>query len=181
MRLLILDINGLLCCKVSKDHVPDARTEILELGKYNVILRPHARKFLECCYRDYTVAFFSSTTYTNANLILEKLLTAQQKESTCFRWFRDRTRLDSAGNKDYDTIKNLADVFDNPVINEKRIFNWSNTLLCDDSKIKTRFNPDKNIIIFKAFEGDPDDNILLEMMDVISERFIELQLEKLTL
>jgi hypothetical protein len=175
-RLLVLDINGVLCCKMPKNSIISEQLELLELKRYTVIMRPGYREFLDFCYDNFTVAFFSSTTYSNANAILDKLLSSEQKSRTAFRWVRGRTHFDPDYLNDsqttfHDTIKKLSDIFDNPIINDKRKYNESNTILCDDSEVKTRFNEKKNIIIFKPFEGDENDNILFEMMKMIPDYF----------
>lgn len=188
MRLLLLDINGLLCCKLSKQDEINENLEILELSTYKVAMRPGCHEFLEFCYHNFTVGFFSSTTYPNANAILEKLLTSEQKKATVFKWFRDRTRFDPDPTTPYDTIKKLEDVFDNPSVNSDKKYHSRNTLLCDDSKVKTRFNDPINIVIFEAFKGEEDDQVLFEMMKLLPKRFEDLEkleiaknLEKLTL
>lgn len=178
-RFLLLDINGLLCCKLSKDETPDETLELLELKAYKVIMRPGAREFLEFCYKNFTVGFFSSTTYPNANAILEKLLTSEQKSATAFRWYRDRTHLDPNYGKDssttqYDTIKKLSDVFDSPTINADRKYHTGNTILCDDSTTKTRFNNPRNVLMFEPFKGDASDKVLLGMMESLEKKFEEL-------
>lgn len=179
-RLLILDINGVLCCKVSKDSKIGDALELLVLNAYTIIMRPGYREFLDFCYKNYTVAFFSSTTYSNASVILEKLLTHEQKSATAFCWFRDRTHSDPDYQKDsniriHDTIKILSDVFDDPTVNAEHKYHSRNTLLCDDSKTKNRFNNSNNVVIFEPFIGEKNDKVLYEMMDVLSQRFVNLQ------
>lgn len=180
-RLLLLDINGVLCCKYKKhnDQLSESKCDLLELKSYTVILRPGYREFLNFCYENFTVAFFSSTTYHNANAILEKLLTPEHKSKTLFRWFRDRTRLDphygiNPEIKKHDTIKKLEDVFNCPLINEDRKYGPGNTLLCDDSVQKTRFNEPKNVVIFPKFKGNPNDRVLIKMTKTLLDRFEQL-------
>lgn len=177
MRLLILDINGLLCCKISKNST---NLEVLKLGFYDVILRPYCREFLDYCFDNFTVAFYSSTTYKNANIILDKLLTSTQKSQCLFRWFRDRTRLDPdygkiKGITPFDTIKLLKDVFENASLNEDRRITENNTVICDDSMRKMRFNSSDNVIIFEEFKGNSTDNHLKEMIRKIETKFYVLK------
>lgn len=165
--LLILDINGLLCRKVQKDH-PEAN---LVRPGYGVILRPGYKEFLEQCYAQYDVAFFSSTTKRNAEVILKAFLSTEQFKQTKFIWYRDRTSLDPDWHADqiesdnswndttwqkeeiktHSTIKLLQNVWNNPMINAQRKYNTSNTLICDDSAMKLRYNPQKNCLIVPAF------------------------------
>ena len=181
--LLILDISGLLCCKVPLENS----------HKSKVILRPHVRQFLEACYATYTVGFFSSTTFKNANAILKGLLTTEQESQTLFRWYRDRTQFDpeyptNRFIKVYDTVKYISDVLNNPLVNMNRLYNYQNTIICDDSLHKVRFNPKANVVLVPKFEipggysesargrfestgGNVEDNTLLNMLPVINRAF----------
>lgn len=177
MNLLILDISGLLCCKVPKEFVVDDSLEFIDLEHYKVIFRPNIKVFLNKCYEKYSVAYFSSTTHKNAIVILDKLLTKEQREKTVFFWFRDKTHLDpdfekDPNIKDYDTIKLLSDVYDNPLFN--RTYNSKNTVLCDDSHTKNRFNNPSNLIIVTPYDGSNKDNTLDELIKVIESKFINL-------
>jgi len=179
LLLLLLDINGLLCCKVPKgqDIKKYAKSDILKLNSYKVIIRPHCREFLESCYSKFTVGFFTSTCEWNVKAILNKLLTPEQHKATALMWFRDRTRFDpilSADKMGFDTIKMLEDVFQNPMVNEKRLYSKENTLLIDDSPTKTRFNDPSNIIICKAFVGEENDRGLLDLLEIIPQKFEDL-------
>ena len=178
-RLLLLDINGLLCCKVPKGQKNKKynKDDILKLNSYKVIIRPHCREFLEYCYSKFTIGFFTSTCEWNVKAILNKLLTPEQHKATALMWFRDRTRFDpisSADEMSFETIKMLEDIFQNPMANEKRLYNDQNTLLIDDSETKTRFNDPANIIICKAFTGEEDDRGLFDLMEIIPQRFEDL-------
>src|SRR5680860_1896755 len=107
--LIILDINGILCWKYPLDRsFPDL--ESFKLSHYNVVLRPKIREFLDFCYSYADVGFFSSTTPSNANAILNHILTPSQRKKTIFFWYRDRTKLDPSYGSDPsikigDTIK----------------------------------------------------------------------------
>lgn len=169
-RLLILDINGLLCCKMPKSY-PNTELEILELKSYKVLMRPGYREFLDLCYNNFTIAFFTSTYEGNANAILKKLLTAEQQKVTAFKWFRDRTHFDPDSSTPYNTIKKLQDIFDNPVINADRKYHSSNSILTDDSPTKTRFNDPKNIVICEPFTGKEEDHVLFELFELIMDKF----------
>jgi hypothetical protein len=175
-RLLLLDINGLLCCKIPKDQKPKkyAKSDILKLNSYKVIIRPYCREFLESCYSQFAVGFFTSTCEWNVKAILNKILTPEQYKTTALMWFRDRTRFDPISSADemrFETIKMLEDIFQNPMVNEKSLYSEQNTLLIDDSEIKTRFNNPANIIICKKFTGEENDQGLLDLLKIIPEKF----------
>ena len=180
--MLLLDINGLFCRKVLPPY-PEGPIagglETLQLSAYRVEIR--TREFLAACYDQYTIAFFSSTTEYNGSVIVEALLTPKQKAATAFFWYRDRTRLDPDFGKDdrvewHSTIKILDDVFANPQVNCKRLYGPHNTVLCDDSAFKTRFNNPYNIVVAESFGGLVDDSGLGPILDKIEDRFIMLSL-----
>lgn len=189
--LLILDINGLLCCKVQ----PDCTEADLRPNKhYSVILRPGYAEFLQQCYAHYEVGFFSSTTEPNASAILKALLTKEQFKQTKFIWYRDRTSLDPDWQADqihydetwndlefnqeikaHDTIKLLNNVWNNPMINAKRKYNSKNTLICDDSAMKLRYNSQQNCLIVSEYVYTSDENTTLkEIWNDIVERMQQL-------
>lgn len=148
-KLLLLDINGLLCCKKNN---------------HKIILRPYYKEFLDFCYLHFNVGFFTSTTEKNAKLILNQLLTQEQFNQTTLMLFRQHTHRDYESYKIYDTIKNLNDVYDT-------MYHDKNTILIDDSPEKVRYNNPKNIIICETFKGDENDNHLIELMHKIVEQF----------
>ena len=171
-KLLILDINGLLCKRIDKDVVYDSKLKCVKLPGYNVILRPHYKEFLQHCYHYYHVAIFTSGSKRNTKVILDALLTKEQLKNTQFIWCRDRNRLDPDFNTDifttsFDTIKYLQDVYDNPIINEHRIYNDTNTLLLDDSHRKCRFNNPNNFMICNTFDGNANDTYLQQLIHLL--------------
>lgn len=180
IQLLILDINGILCKKVPKqpqDKDIDLNYEHIDLPYYNVYLRKGVRKFLNWCYQQYTVAFWSSTTHKNAEIIINHILTVVQREKTHFFWYRDHTQLDPDYGKDpnvieSDTIKLLSRVVSHPSINLCRRYSYNNILLLDDTMMKTRFNFKKNILTIPTF--DPYDKKSISMTKyskLIHEKF----------
>lgn len=181
-RLLILDMNGLLCHKIYKKDLEKMEPvldqyERLDLKHCYVFIRPDIHDFLEKCFDLAEVAFWTSTTYPNAKPILDHLLSKSQQNKTVFRWYRDRTRLDPSyqidtGTKPTDTIKNIDDVFSSPVINYARTLNNHNTILCDDDREKIRFNDDRNTVIAPMFNPwISDDHGVI--MDCLFDRIVE--------
>ena len=157
-KLIILDINGLLCHKERLpqseiDAMPDS-DEYLKRRIYIVRKHTDVDKFLEWCFDNYHVAFWSSTTSYNAKPIIDQLLnTSDIPKRAKFIWYRDRTRLDpdyGVNNdiKEHDTVKTLSDVWSHPYVNQYRLYSNTNTLLVDDSARKTRFNHPDNVVNF---------------------------------
>lgn len=184
-RLLLLDINGVLCRKVDSKYEGPVD---LELTSYKIIYRPGYEKFLAECYERYDVGYYSSTTYKNADGILRAMLTKKQRDSTVCFWYRDRTCLDpdwgkSISNHDswdgdltttqitkFSTVKYLSTIWQNPVINYNRVYSENNTIICDDSSIKLRFNNRKNCLLIDSFVDD-NDTILETFIDNVAARF----------
>ena len=165
-KLLLLDINGLLCCKTNQN---ETNLSSIHLKAYHVILRPYYKEFLDFCYKHFNVGFFTSTTEKNAKIILNNLLTEEQIKNTKLMWFRDRTHLDYESYKTFNTIKKLNDIYDYPLFNCQ--YHEHNTILIDDSFNKVRYNEPKNIIICNAFHGDHNDTHLIELIHKIVEQF----------
>ena len=92
-----------------------------------------------------------------------------------FIWCRDRTKLDPDYGKDpdiekYDTIKMLKDIIDCPDINQDRNYGFHNIIICDDSRMKTRFNPAQNIVTISPWvPGQPFD--IESLLKDINEQF----------
>jgi len=186
MKLLVLDLNGLLFSKVQ-----DKTNADLMLNAYGVMFREGYKEFLESCYSQYRVGFYSSTTQQNAWAILDKMLTKSQRKKTVFFWCRDRTILDPDWNEDqfsfdqswdeseflkdeivrHSTIKLLTHIWNNPIINCERRYSEKNTLICDDSSLKLRLNLRKNCLIAEPF---PEET-LHEVFDRIQVSFEELE------
>lgn len=192
-RLVIFDINGFLCRKVPKDYEGPVD---LELTHYKVILRPYCKQFLDDCYEKFTVGFLSSATYKNAGPILDLLLTPEQQKLTLFKWFRDRTSLEPdeeeiSCDKSWDlsdfldlqiekhsTVKYLSSVLDCPSLNEGRPYSLNNTLICDDSASKLRFNPKSNCVLVEAYTGQENDDFLSTLANELERRFEQLRHQK---
>lgn len=172
-RLLVLDINGVLCRKYRQPPPVKSKLKIIKLPSYKVVFRPGYKEFLKFCYQHYDIGYFSSTSPINAGKILYKMLTVDQRNANVFEWFRDRTRIDPEDlHEEYPrTIKNLTDIFTHPYINATNIYHRANTLICDDSPSKVRFNNPLNVILTQPFDGDPDDNILFELMQRLPVEF----------
>lgn len=196
-RLLVLDVNGLLVARMPKNY--KGSTEI-KLKSCKVKIRPHCLEFLNWCFLNWTVAFFSSTTEENGRRILDYLLTPKQKQATLFMWWRDKTALDPdwkrEGGPIYDytwsymlrnkenreklhsisTVKHIDSIIYSPVVNRNRRWNKENTLICDDSIMKLRFNPKRNCVIVSTYTGvESEDLTLLYLPALIEQQWADLQ------
>ena len=183
-RLLILDMNGLLCRKIfennyDEDNPASDQYEKVDLEQFHVFIRPDIKAFLEKCFELADVAFWSSTTYYNAKHIIDHILTKSQQDDAVFKWYRDRTKLDpsygtDSDTKESDTIKDLNDVWSSPVVNRYRVYDSSNTIICDDDPRKIRFNNKENVIVvptFDPWESEYDNTVMEDLLEKIERLF----------
>lgn len=149
--LLVLDINGVLCCKVKTGGN-------IKLNAYEVKFRPHVKEFLDYVYDNFTIGFFSSTTKPNAKAILDSLLSVEQANKTLFYWFRDRTKADlELGG--HETIKLASDI--------RQEYQDLDLLMLDDSSDKMRYNDPKDYIICNSYDGRDEDTYLLDLIQIL--------------
>lgn len=156
-KLLVLDLNGLLCYKVHPPYEKNSDNDFLDRKFYRVYRRPGVEEFLIWCMDNYDVAVWSSTTTFNAESILKWIFPKRgMLFKLRFSWYRNNTNLDPDFELDprvenYDTVKNLANIWSHPNINESRQYSKTNTLIIDDSIRKTRFNNSDNVLIVEKF------------------------------
>jgi len=162
VKLVVLDISGVLCCKDNGKNTKfgDGLTKI-SCSNYDVYLRPYAKEFVKWCLDNYDVGIYSSTTYTNVNNIISKIFTSEQRKELKFLWCRDRCELDLDYGKDnsiteYSTVKNLNNIVVNPMINKDRKYTLKDILAIDDSGEKLRFNDKSNYMLIPSFELKPN-------------------------
>lgn len=175
-KLVILDINGLFCRKIDKKDKETPKPHWKTFNHYYIELRPKAEETLINLFAVYRVAFYSSTTEPNASRILNYVLSSDLRRALEFTWYRDQTDWDPNTGKGHATVKRLDRVFSNPIANEFREWNESNTIIVDDSPEKHRFNKPKNVLIIPAFIGNPDDDELESLLAKISTKFAECEI-----
>ena len=149
-RLVILDLNGVLCRKLSPEETREKvkayknsgggghhhHNHCVKLPKSaaGVEFRPGYDAFITELLTKYQVAVFSSTMEKNCRAILDFIPGADRFE---FYFFRDHTRWDpETPETSYDTIKLLRDIYENPIANPRRIWSECNTIIIDDSATK---------------------------------------------
>ena len=174
-RLIILDVNKLICYRLRLINLSEeikswaksiGQKVIIQNDKYVIYLRPYIEEFLTFCFNYAEVGFFSSAYYKNINLIIKIILNNYVKlglySKVKFIWGRYHTHPDQDGGN-LNTIKLLSDVFKSSSINppsvrnltwDNRLYSFKNTIICDDSHNKVRFNPKNNILIIKSYNFD---------------------------
>ena len=182
--LVVLDLNGLLCRKLSRRVPKNAITNnIVRCPSYDVQLRPYCKEFMDHMLQHYRVGFYSSTTEKNAKPISDALVTigpspiieeCQQfvndtpidQSHVLFYWFRDRTRPDPERGG-FETIKLVSDI--------RLEYDYEKVLLVDDSSDKLRFNNPDDVLVCKSYDSDNDNDgeYLLELIDEIDRRMVD--------
>lgn len=154
-KLLVLDLKGALF--------------------HNGRPRPYCKQFLAYCYRNFDVAFFSSAHRETGEALLNTVLTPDQRVKTVFTWFRDRTRPDPEPVNSYDTIKLLSDVFNDQDVNYRQKYHEGNTIICDDSSRKVRFNHSQNVLLVEEWTGNSKDEVLKRVGYNLMDKFKHLK------
>jgi len=142
--LLIFDLEGVCCQKDRR-----SRTTIDVSGR-SVHIRPKIRQILTELSHQYRLAVWTSTPKKIAHQIVNHVF---QDLPLVFTWYRTETEFDPDFGFDpnidrYATVKTLDRVFYSLKVNPDRRWTGKNTLLIDDSPVKTRFNEEKNVLIF---------------------------------
>ena len=203
-QLIILDVNGLLCCKVEKIHYEDTnskrefridphnsnnenvfqtqnKSSYIQLRNYRVYARSNVRNFVDKLLQNYQVAIFSSTADVNLNKILPWLLGKSILEKMSFIWCRSRTEIHLPDGP-HKTVKKLENIWKSEEVNPDNIWNSYNTLIIDDDPSKIRFNLERNNLVWDPwYISDKEQTSNLEnLYSAIQKKTLEL-LESLKL
>jgi len=133
-KLIILDLNGLLCDRERNLHA----TRKSAVGAFVIYARPHAVTFLDFLFERFDVAVWSSARLPNIYPILHELQPDESKRPFLFIWGQDQCTEDAPlpeTPKKPLFLKRLAKVW------EKYPEYVGRTLLVDDSLAKVRDNP----------------------------------------
>lgn len=139
-KLLILDVNGVLC-KITYDD-----EGIL------ITYREGINEFLEWCFDNYDVGIYSSSDIQTINNVIN-MIDPNMMVKFKFIWDRSRVEYDPNFINSHKTIKVLDRIWNNPIINENRTYNKYNTLIVDDCINKLRYNNHKNCLIVPSFNN----------------------------
>lgn len=186
-KLVILDFNGVFVDKVFDPLIETGQTgrtdkgiEYKTIKNFIIYFRPNYREILDEIAKRYSVAFWSSTTEQTAQTILS--LMGLKKYDFRFIWFRENTLFDpnygiDEGIERHDTVKNLTNVYLNPVGNKDRKWDEKNTLIIEDSPKKVKYNPIRNVLILDPFDHlNPDSFDFPEnLLEIISNKFEEME------
>ncbi|KAI0885130.1 HAD-like domain-containing protein [Annulohypoxylon maeteangense] len=164
--LIVLDLNGTLIFRPSKEN------------PHKFVLRPYAFEFLAYCIRTFKVAIWSSARIKNIIMILNKILTEEQRSRLVGVWGREHFGLSQDDFKSRTMCyKRLTKLWDDPAVQathpdaglDKR-WDQTNTLLIDDSVEKARSEP-FNLVQISEFLGNPTETgyVIPQVHDYINE------------
>lgn len=143
-KLLILDMNKLLVCRVYKPELDSKYFPYVEeattLGRHYTWKRPHLASFLEYAFEHFDVAVWSSAWKQNVDRLCEFVFTKEQRERLVFEW--DQSQCEEViPHPDPTETKPLYEKPLSRVWKEYPQYNSTNTLIFDDSPLKMRHNP----------------------------------------
>jgi hypothetical protein len=159
--LLILDVNGLLIYR-TVDRIPNVQHHFKSNGRF-VYYRPYWKEFLNFCFKNFQIAFWSTSTSKNCFDIINDLVVSFQ-EKPIFTFFQDdciNTGLITQDKKPI-FLKNLQRVFE-----KYPHFNYNNTLLLDDSEYKSFLNHPFSNLTTTEWKGDFTDTDLEPVNGII--------------
>ncbi|KNE62187.1 hypothetical protein AMAG_07431 [Allomyces macrogynus ATCC 38327] len=149
--LVILDLNGCLLARPSREEQKSARESPFELPprlatvkKKPVYVRPHASEFAKfaLCMPNVDVAVWTSAMPDNAARLAELALGKPVLDQLLFLWGRDMCTLDATGDSPWATVKDLRKVYA-----AYPHYSPSTTLIVEDSLFKCRLNPDNALLV----------------------------------
>ncbi|KAJ3372675.1 hypothetical protein GGF31_001700 [Allomyces arbusculus] len=149
--LVILDLNGCLLARPSREEQKHARDSPFEMPprlatvkKKPVYVRPHASEFAKfaLCMPNVDIAVWTSAMPDNAARLAELALGKAVLDQLLFLWGRDKCTLDATGDSPWATVKDLRKVYA-----AYPHYSPSTTLIVEDSLFKCRLNPDNALLV----------------------------------
>ena len=145
--------------------------------KYLVFLRPKLSTFIEFCFTNFNVGFWTAGSPIYCNIILKMILSEEQYNNCNIVLARDdQDYINLKTNKIYQNItktnvirKPLELLWEDDIF--KYIFNQSNTIIIDDNPNVKSENPN-NCILIKQFKKDAFDDDVLEKLIIFLFKFI---------
>lgn len=167
-KTIVLDLNGIFIHKVQDiSNNQFYNYKRVKFEHYTAFLRPKSSQFVKWCLSKAQVGIYTSTTRKIVNVALKKLFNVNTIHSFLFICCRSQCSFDpdyvkgSTTINEYDTIKLVDNLIQNPVTNRKRDLTKNNILMVDDSASKQRFNPPENVIIVPSWRPGINDSFEL--------------------
>lgn len=141
-----------------------------------IYLRPSLFEFLEYCYQNFYVSYWTTGTNNYCKAVLDGILTEKQMKQTriIFTRFKDNKVMDLVTKKKYkiekvnDRIcKPLDFLFNHETFKKK--FNKNNTILVDDNPLHISINQRNSIYIYPWCRYDKNDDKLKKLIDIFKK------------
>ena len=157
----------------------DGNITIINYPKKNgsiTYLRPGLFEFLDYCYNNFFVSFWTTGTNNYCKAVLDSILTEKQLKQTrmIFSRFKDNQVIDLINNKKY-KIDKINDKICKPLDflynneNYKKKFNKNNTIIVDDNPIHIAINQRNSIFIYPWCRYDKSDNKLPKLIEILKK------------
>ena len=170
-KLLILDCNGLLWGS-TKATVPRrlertfSKDGIHFITHYIYYERLGLHRFLSHCFEKFDIAIWTCAGKTRTNHMVDTIFTEDERRQFKFIWDQSYTtdsRVERDDVKCNVMLKDLTQVWDHKIYHG--IYDDTNTILVDDSPIKTFVNPTCTALYPSTFQfGDSKDTFLLDIL-----------------
>ena len=180
--LVVLDVNGVVATKfkVGDNYTNPNRLQRIRSGSYYYFVRPGAKVFLETLYKNYEVAFYSSTLTRNLQPFLDELLTQEQMDKTLFIWSQEKCIKDPDVGKIVDgytipswaIIKSVEKIYEEYPGLRTTVNEPTKLVVCDDTTYKLRFVDEREKIIVDTFNDlNETKNIFIDLLNDINCKF----------
>ena len=146
--LVILDLNGTLLFRPNKTN------------PRRIIVRPGVPAFLDYLFRNHVVMVYSSARPENCAAMLDQIFRPDQKTVVAAVWARDKLGLTTAQyNVKVQVYKKLEPVWRDKNIQKRagpsRVWDQTNTVLVDDTKLKALAQPHNLLQIPEFMSKEP--------------------------
>lgn len=157
-------------------------------NQFSVFKRPHLTNFLNFCFENFKVGFWTVGTQSYCDSILQNILTPEQNHKTILIISRNNISetsdyIDSKNNQlikvnkiDNVFTKPLAYLFSHPTYSQN--FKSNNTIIIDNNPYVTCVNQNNSILI-PSFYNCTEDNYLLKLQiwfsELLKHRFRNIQ------
>ena len=149
-KLLILDLNGVLVSYTSAKHQP-RQSKKITYGQHGIhyiankvyFARMRLHQFLAHCFERFDVAIWTCVGTPRTDAMVKGIFTEEEQKKFKFIWDSSRTMDSKVRRRDGHfnvMFKDLTTVWNTPEF--VGLYDDSNTVLIDDSPLKTFLNPD---------------------------------------
>lgn len=169
-KLVILDLNKVLIYKEYLGKEKTCPETAAYLAPFVYYTRPHMKSFLEFMFENFNVAVWSSSKRKDLEKIVSEIFTKEQKSQLVFLWGQEKCEAVEHSDSLLKGVKSLYMKNLSRVWEEFPEYDVENTIIVDDSKIKTDDEVNKVFqVVAEAWNKDnAEDKYLLNLNMVLS-------------